>query len=87
MLLSTLGQVLFKHSQLFFFLEKLFALFFVDLEDLHVWIYLVQLLSKNLNLLINLWLLLSEESNFFIFEGVIYLCVSQMVLEALANYL
>ena len=87
MFLSTFGQILFKHSQLFLFLEKFFALFFIDLEDLYVWIYLVQLLSQNLNFLIYCWLLLGKEGNLFIFEGVINLRVSQMVLKALTNNL
>ena len=87
MFLSSLGQILFKHPQLFLFLEKLFALFFIDFEDLDVWIYLVQLLTQHLNLFVNHWLLLGKESDLFIFEGVIYLRVLQMVLKALANNL
>ena len=87
MLLSTLGEILFKHSQLFLFLQKLFALFFIDLEYLNVRIYLIQLFPKITDLLIYCWLLLSKESDLFIFEGVINLRVCQMVLKALANNL
>ena len=87
MLLSTLGEILFKHSQLFLFLQKLFALFFVDLEYLNVRIYFIQLFTKITDLLIYCWLLLSKESDLFIFECVINLRVCQMVLKALANNL
>ena len=87
MLLSTLGEILFKHSQLFLFLQKLFALFFIDLEYLNVRIYLIQLFPKITDLFIYCRLLLSKESDLFIFECVINLRVCQMVLKALANNL
>ena len=75
MLLSAFSQVLFQHAKLFFFFEELSALLFIDFKDLHIRVDCIHTGPEILYLFVDYIFLLGQESNLFVFERVINLCV------------
>ena len=80
MLLSSPRQIFFSQAQLFLFLGKFMSFFLINLQDWNVWICGFHFLSHNGDFFVNNLLLLGKESNLFVFKGVCYFCMLQVVL-------